>query len=547
MLLTLGNCRRFRCSAALGITTVPVGGRAGAAGLFAGRAGSGWQPGRRATSRDDAAGRRRDAPLGARRRARGGHGGSPGSAPTGCGSPPAGRALAPARTARTRPGPPFDPSDSRTYPREPWIRLDRAVKAAKSAGLDVMLDVAFWAPRWAVTAGGQAGRPADAGRRTRRSSASFAGAVARRYDGSFPDPERPGEALPDVRMYTTWNEPNDADVPAPAVDPPPRALAGRVAAHLPGDAQRGLRRDQGPVGAQPRAHGRRRRPTGSPRPGTWRGGATALPARARLRRRPAGPAGHSRVPRLPAAARRRLVPSSVLARDHPGRHRTPTPTTRRWPTPGASRACSGPSPTAAGWRGASRCTRPNTATRRTRPTRRRTTGRWSRPASSAGPPTWRGATPAHGCSPSFCCATSIRATARRPGTRWSEFQTGLFFADGTPKPAAQAFRMPFWAQVQDAGGQQSVLLFGGVRPARGPVVLRVERRGGEADAWHPIEVTGERCDSNGPAFIADPSGWFLRAAPVHGPRGIPPEPPAPGAASWESGIALPVAAGSALR
>ena len=39
-------------------------------------------------------------------------------------------ALAPGRTARTRPGPPFDPADSRTYPREPWIRHDRAVKAS---------------------------------------------------------------------------------------------------------------------------------------------------------------------------------------------------------------------------------------------------------------------------------------------------------------------------------------------------------------------------------------------------------------------------------
>jgi hypothetical protein len=135
---------------------------------------------------------------------------------------------------------------------------------------------------------------------------------------------------------------------------------------------------------------------------------------------------------------------------------------------------------------------------------------------------------------------------RRRGTKWSEFQTGLFFSDGTPKPAVQAFRMPFWAQVQDAAGQPSVLLFGGVRPARGPVVVRVERRDGAVDTWHPVEVTGERCDSNGPAFIADPSGWFLRAASYAGPadyrlsRLLP-------SGSWESGIALPVAAGSALR
>jgi hypothetical protein len=139
-----------------------------------------------------------------------------------------------------------------------------------------------------------------------------------------------------------------------------------------------------------------------------------------------------------------------------------------------------------------------------------------------------------------------RDPRRRKGTKWSEFQTGLFFADGTPKPAAQAFRMPFWAQVQDAGGQPSVLLFGGVRPADGPVVVRVERRAGEADAWHPVEVTGERCEANGPAFIADPSGWFLRTAPYAGAAEYRLSRLLPGG-SWESGVSLPVAAGSALR
>jgi hypothetical protein len=91
-----------------------------------------------------------------------------------------------------------------------------------------------------------------------------------------------------------------------------------------------------------------------------------------------------------------------------------------------------------------------------------------------------------------------------------------------------------------------VLLFGGVRPTHGPVVVRVERRAGPTDAWHPVEVTGDRCDSNGPAFITDPSGWFLRAAPYAGPadyrlsRLLP-------SGSWESGVELPVAAGTALR
>ena len=455
-------------------------------------------------------------------------------------------ALAPARTARTRPGPPFDPSDSRTYPREPWIRLDRAVKAAKSAGLDVMLDVAFWAPRWAVK---RAVKPAD--RQTWAPDAAqfghFAAAVARRYDGSFPDPERPGDALPDVRMYTTWNEPNSTTFLRPQWIRRRGRWQAESAAHLPGDAQRGLRRDQGAVGAQPRARGRHGGVgLASARP--RRGGAAALPARARLRRRQPGPAEHSRVSRLPAPARRRLVPSSVLGRDHSRRRRTPTPTTRRWPTPGASRACSGPWPTAAGWRGASRCTRRSTGTRRTRPTRRRATGRWSRPASSAGPPTWRGATPAPGCSPSSCCATSIqRDPRRRTGTRVERIPDRAVLR----RRHAEAGRAGLPDALLGAGpGRRAAshrcCCSAACVPRDGPVVLRVERRGGEADAWHPVEVTGERCDSNGPAFIADPSGWFLRAAPYTGPaeyrlsRLLP-------SGSWESGIALPVAAGSALR
>ena len=33
-------------------------------------------------------------------------------------------------------------------------------------------------------------------------------AAARRYSGTFPDPHRPGAALPRVRYWQPWNEPN---------------------------------------------------------------------------------------------------------------------------------------------------------------------------------------------------------------------------------------------------------------------------------------------------------------------------------------------------
>ena len=68
----------------------------------------------------------------------------------------------------------------------------------------------FWAPRWAVA------RPGPDPTRERyapdpRAFAAFAEAVARRYSGRFPDPARRGRRLPAVRLWTTWNEPNNPD------------------------------------------------------------------------------------------------------------------------------------------------------------------------------------------------------------------------------------------------------------------------------------------------------------------------------------------------
>jgi len=44
-----------------------------------------------------------------------------------------------------------------------------------------------------------------------RAFAGFAQAVASRYTGRFPDPNHRGRRLPAVRLWTTWNEPNNPD------------------------------------------------------------------------------------------------------------------------------------------------------------------------------------------------------------------------------------------------------------------------------------------------------------------------------------------------
>jgi hypothetical protein len=100
----------------------------------------------------------------------------------------------------------FDASDpgSPTYRFGP---IDAAVRDTVAAGMEPLL-VVWRAPafaeapnRWPYAyPGSWAPNPAAFGQ--------FATAVARRYDGAFPDPLRPGRTLPRVRLLQAWNEPN---------------------------------------------------------------------------------------------------------------------------------------------------------------------------------------------------------------------------------------------------------------------------------------------------------------------------------------------------
>ena len=80
--------------------------------------------------------------------------------------------------------PDFDATDPDDYSPKAWLNLDRAVKAVTAGGLRPMVDVGFYAPRWA--GGSRSPDPEEL--------AGFAEALARRY--------------PQVRLWTVWNEPN---------------------------------------------------------------------------------------------------------------------------------------------------------------------------------------------------------------------------------------------------------------------------------------------------------------------------------------------------
>jgi hypothetical protein len=137
--------------------------------------------------------------------------------------------------------PDFDATDPAAYPAGNWANLDRAVRLAHEAGLESMIDIAFWAPRWATK------DPAETADRLATeidpaAYAKFAQAVATRYGGTWtppvggpapqpdPSPDRtvldelfgdgsePGPAtgtsgepaapLPAADTFTIWNEPN---------------------------------------------------------------------------------------------------------------------------------------------------------------------------------------------------------------------------------------------------------------------------------------------------------------------------------------------------
>jgi hypothetical protein len=88
-----------------------------------------------------------------------------------------------------------------------FAQLDAAVRSAVDAGLEPLLVVSH-APafaeaphRWAYAyPGSWAPSPV--------ALEEFAAALASRYDGAFPDPLHTGAALPRVRLFQAWNEPN---------------------------------------------------------------------------------------------------------------------------------------------------------------------------------------------------------------------------------------------------------------------------------------------------------------------------------------------------
>jgi len=81
-----------------------------------------------------------------------------------------------------------------------WDKVDEAVRTASRHDLEVLLSVAS-APRWAEGPRRPADAPVGSWQPDSGALGEFAAAVAQRYSGDTPD-------LPRVRLWQAWNEPN---------------------------------------------------------------------------------------------------------------------------------------------------------------------------------------------------------------------------------------------------------------------------------------------------------------------------------------------------
>jgi Cellulase (glycosyl hydrolase family 5) len=416
--------------------------------------------------------------------------------------------LAPSPRKRRRPGAPFDARNSKTYPEAGFDALDRAVRAIDAAGLKVQIDIAFWAPRWAVAK--RSPNPARQRYIPRpRAFADFAYAVAQRYSGRFPDPHRTGRDLPAVRMYTTWNEPNHVsflspqwrkDASAPDGYRPYSPHVYRAMHEAAYDEIKAVSdKDVVLIGGLSSF--------GSTVPGKG-----AVPPLQFLRTMACvdGAMQPLQVPECAGAGPLRadglaLHPYSVGV------------------APGVSAPNADDVYLADLGRVTPLLTQLHDAGRINETWPLYLTEYGYDTADFAQTPETQAAY--QGWSTFLAQRDpNVRMFAQfllrdipdgrpRPYTR-----SGLLYADGRPKPAAQAFKIPLYGTYAvGPDGQPALVLYGGVRPGDGRKTVRVERRDEAADRWVPVRTTGTTCDEADAAFLTEGSGFFTRTAAWDGP------------------------------
>lgn len=426
-------------------------------------------------------------------------------------------AIAPEPQSRKVPASPFDASDSSTYPRHSWDNLDKAVRAADGAGLGIQIDLAFWAPRWAVR------MPAQNPSRQRiypspDAFADFAHAVARRYSGGYRDPQDPQQMLPQVRLWTTWNEPNHPSFLAPQWIPDGEGSHRPMSPHIYRAMHNAAYDAIKEVSRQNRVLVGGTAATGSAVPGKG-----AVPPLQFLR---AFACVDEALKPLEVKECENYRPVKADGWAHHPYSRMVTPGTTDTDADDVMLANTN--------RLGSLLDDLFAAKRLAQPLDIFHTEYgyesneddpfqpFSRAQQAAflGWSTYLAWRDPHTRMFAQFLLQDIdpRESGRLPGTRgyFRDWQTGLYSASGSPKPAARAFKLPFWAQTQGSGRDKAVMLFGSVRPGKGQQVVHIELLDGPSGSWKPIQTYGPNCDATGPEFLTDHGGFFQRATPSLG-------------------------------
>jgi hypothetical protein len=419
--------------------------------------------------------------------------------------------LAPSPQSRTKPGAPFDAADTRTYPQDGLRRLDRAVRAIDDAGLKSQIDLAFWAPRWAVR------KPSREPGRQRyfpnsADFAAFARAIAKRYSGHFTDPKHGIGSMPAVHLYTTWNEPNYK------VFLRPQWVHTRRGGHRPfsphvyramheaayAEIKSVDRQNQvligglAPTGSKVAGHGngvspllflrtmacvdRALQPLRVPEcrgAGPLHADGFAMhPYSLRV-----APGEHARNPDDVYLADLSRLDALLTALRQAGR------IDRDWPV----------YVTEYGYE-----TRPPDPSARYTPEQQARYLGWATFLAQSDPRV------------AMFAQFLLRDIDPAGRADRNDFQTGLLYPDGRAKPAAQAFKIPLFASYATGPkGNAGLVLYGGVRPGAQRRVVRVERRTGP-QTWEVVSTVGANCDQDSGEFATDADGFFRRTAAWQG-------------------------------
>lgn len=102
---------------------------------------------------------------------------------------------------------PANPADPAAYEATKFDPLDFAVETAHAMGIGVLFNVTGPAPEWATPRVTHKGARPGVFKPNPQAFGAFVEMLARRYDGSYKD-ESDGVPLPRVRAWSIWNEPN---------------------------------------------------------------------------------------------------------------------------------------------------------------------------------------------------------------------------------------------------------------------------------------------------------------------------------------------------